>query len=292
MYGSEHYQVTDMSSTSSAYNYYPNYHNHSHLHLNHMHHNPTADILSGSQSHSSNQLPTGANSSNLSAGMYHEYGITMEPGFYETDSSNSVAHSYYQNQSNLNDHTSSHHTTSSSSSSNDILPEPSTSHIISSDNGLSYTNLDYIYGQAHSNSLYLHQTDDKSIISHAYSSVPSVGNIEANNLHSQQHSALWQSQNATQLHANNQHHVSGYLENSVNNHQVGLNQISCLQNQTTLNTLGTSANEILNNRNLSNRNDSRANNVAQQNTQPQTQPTYKWMQVKRNVPKPQGKRFI
>lgn len=293
MYGSDHYPVGEMASSSSAYNYYPNYHNHSHLHHHHMNHNPTAEILSGfsAQSHAPNQTPPIINTTNMN--MYHEYGITMsnnEHNFYDTDSN--MVQSYYSNQSNPSGHhglttsSGSHQSTptsaSTSSSSNDILPEtlPS-SHIISSDNGLSYTNLDYMYGSGHANALYLHQPDDKSAIAHAYSTSQSA-NIE-NNIHSQPHSAGWQTQHPPQ-HTNHSHHAPGYLDNPINTHAHpgGVNAIACIPNQ-----LGGSSHA----RNVNNRTDPINSQQSSQN-QPQhgqTVQTYKWMQVKRNVPKPQGK---
>lgn len=305
MYGSEHYQVSDMASTSSTYPYYPNYHNHSHLHHHHMHHTPTAEILTGfsPQTHASNQTAATINSStNHPSSMYHEYGlISSDPNFFESDSSN-VIQSYYQNQTSVSDHgisTASQHTTSSSASSsnNDILPESvASTHIISSDNGLSYTNLDYMYGTGPTNPIYLHQTDDKSAIPHVYNQVQSSANIDNSNVHSQTHSTVWQSQHPNQSHthhSNHQHHPSGYLENSLSAHQIGLNPIACLQNQPSLNALGANSNGS-HNRNLNNRGSGGSDSQAatQSNSQIQSQqphqPTYKWMQVKRNVQKPQG----
>lgn len=295
MYGGEHYQVGEMASTSSTYNYYPNYHNHSHLHHHHMHHNPTAEILSGfsAQSHAPNQTAPVINSTNHSLSLYHEYGITMsnpEQTFYDSDSG--MAQMYYPNQSNQSsDHhgisSSSHQTTptSVSSSSNDILPETAPSHIISSDNGLSYTNLDYMYSSGHSNPLYLHQPDDKSAIPHPYNHTSPTSNLESS-LHPQQHSSMWQSQHPSS-HASHSHHPPGYLENPVNAHQISVGQVACIQNQT---PLGAGSNGI-HARTLNNRTDQI---TSQQNSQNQPQhgqtvQTYKWMQVKRNVPKPQGK---
>lgn len=299
MYGSDHYQVGEMASSSSAYNYYPNYHNHSHLHHHHMHHNPTAEILSGfsAQSHAPNQTAPVINPTNMN--MYHEYGITMsnnEHNFYDTDSN--MVQSYYSNQSNPGDHhgmssSASHQTTptSASSSSNDVLPEPApTTHIISSDNGLSYTNLDYMYSSGHPNALYLHQPDDKSAIAHAYSSTSQTANIETS-IHSQSHSVGWQSQHPPQ-HSNHPHHTSGYLENTVNahGHPVGVNSAACIQNQS---ALSGNPNGI-HPRTINNRTDP-ANSQQSPQNQPQhgqTVQTYKWMQVKRNVPKPQGNVII
>lgn len=325
MYGNDHYQVGEMTSNSSAYNYYPNYHNHSHSH-SHLHHhhipthhhqNPTAEILSAGfspQNHTPpNQTPPVLNASNHSLGMYHEYGITMsnsDHSFYDTDSN--MVQSYYQNQSNPGDphgittssssasaasaaavtHQVTPTSTSTSSSSNDVLPETvPPSHIISSDNGLSYTNLDYtMYGNSsgHPNPLYLHQTDDKSVMAHAYNHSTQTANIE-NTVHSPVHSAAWQSQHPPQQHSNHSHHAPNYqLDSPANAHTVvNVNQVACLQNQAT--QLGANPNGI-HVRTLNNRSDSIN---TQQNTQNQPQhgqtvQTYKWMQVKRNVPKPQG----
>lgn len=297
MYGSDHYQVGEMASTSSAYNYYPNYHNHSHLHHHHMHHNPTADILSGfsAQNHTPNQTPPVINPTNHSLNMYHEYGITMsnnEHNFYDTDSN--MVQSYYSNQSNAGDPhglstTASHQSTptpASTFSSNDEKPDIAPSHIISSDNGLSYTNLDYMYSSGHANALYLHQPDDKSAITHAYNHTSQTANIDGN-IHSQSHSVTWQTQHPPQ-HSNHSHHAAGYLENPVNahGHSVGVNSVACLQNQS---TLATNPNGI-HGRTINNRNDP-TNSQQSPPNQPQhgqTVQTYKWMQVKRNVPKPQG----
>lgn len=330
MYGNDHYQVGEMASNSSAYNYYPNYHHnhshsHSHLHHHHIpthhHQNPTAEILSAGfspQNHTPNQTPPNVlNASNHSLGMYHEYGITMtnsEPNFYDTDS-NMVAQSYYQNQSNAGDphgiatssttssspsaaaaaavtHQVTPTSTSTSSSSNDVLPEAvAPTHIISSDNGLSYTNLDYsMYGNSsgHPNPLYLHQPDDKSLMAHAYNHSTQTANIE-NAIHSPVHSAAWQSQHPSQQHSNHSHHASSYqLDNPANAHSVAVNQGPCLQSSQAT-QLGANPNGI-HVRTLNNRSDPIN---TQQNTQNssqhgQTVQTYKWMQVKRNVPKPQG----
>lgn len=310
---STNYQVGD---NSSGYAYYPNHYNHhlNHLHHHHMHHNPSAEILTGFSAHNQcstppNTTPPASNSSNHSTSIYHphlyspaaaEYGITTsnlspsEHTYYDNDS----IQPYYQNQPNSNDSPHSqvistvlHHPTSSSASSSSELPETTTSHIISSDNGLSYTNLDYMYGQP--NAMYLHQADDKSAIPHTYNHSAVVEN---NGLHAPQHSSpTWH--HASQPHSQHpSHHTStGYLENSVPAHQIGIGQMSCLQNQNSLNALATNTNSVHGrniNASLHSQSDS-SQSAVQHNTSPvQTQttqqPTYKWMQVKRNVPKPQG----
>lgn len=310
---SANYQVND---NSSGYTYYPNHYNHhlNHLHHHHMHHNPSAEILNGFSAHNqcstppnNTTPPTTSNSSNQSSSMYHphlyspaaaEYGITTsnlspneQHSYYEGENN---LQTYYQNQPNTGDSPHSqvlstviHQNTSSAASSSSELPETTTTHIISSDNGLSYTNLDYMYGQSHTNAMYLHQTDDKSTIAHAYNH-PTV--IESNPLHSQQHSSTaWH--HASQSHSN--HHAStGYLENSIPAHQIGISSMTCLQNQNPLNTLTSTSNNV-HGRNLHNQTDSTQTTTQHSSPQPQNQqsqqPTYKWMQVKRNVPKPQGK---
>lgn len=312
MYNSDHYQVSDMTSASSAYPYYPNCHSHNytHLHHHHMHHNPPAEILTGftSQTHITSPTAATINSpTNHSVSMYHEYGlISSDPNFYESDNGTTMVQSYYPNQTNLNEHhgvsNALQHTTPSTippppppaAPNNDILSDPGPNHVVNTDNGLSYTNLDYMCGTTSTNSLYLHQTDDKSSVSHNYNQGPLTANAESTNVHSQGRLTVWQSPHPnhihSQQHSSQQHHSSGYLDNSPNSHQIGVNQLQCLQNQPQLNALSAGPNEI-HNRDLNNRRDSQI--VSQQTSQiqsPQTQmQTYKWMQVKRNVPKPQGK---
>lgn len=272
------YQVaSDMASTSSAYSYYPNYHNHSHLHHHHHHmHNTSPDILT------SHSLPNQSTTTQLTQAasspinLYHEYGLTMEPSYYE-------AEAYYGNHSNLNDHLSPTHQSYAATANTNAHSEPTTSHIISSDNGLSYTNLDYIYGQAHP---YLHQSNDKSTASIDYSATSAAVNIESNNLHhsQSQSQSLWTAQQST-------HHqtTTAFLDNTAaTNQQMAHQQLSCISNQTTINIMTQTANDLPNTRNF---NRSEPRNNTPNNIQPtnsNSQPTYKWMQVKRNVPKPQG----
>lgn len=285
------YQVADMmTSASSAYSYYPNYHNHSHLHHHHHMHNASADVLSSTSlpNHTSAAQLSQVSSSSVS--LYHEYGLSMEPNYYENE-----AAGYYGNHSNLSDHMSPSSPTqqttysTTSSSNTDMNSDSSTSHIISSDNGLSYTNLDYAaYGQTHPNPLYLH---DKSAISHAYNATPAASNIETSSLHHSQSPSLWSSQ-TTQ---SNHHPLAAYGENSTGqNPQMTQQQLPCIPNQTTLNAMPSNANDMPNSCSYNNRTDTRTSSAGTAQTQNSTshQPTYKWMQVKRNVPKPQGESFL
>lgn len=285
------YQVADMmTSASSAYSYYPNYHNHSHLHHHHHMHNGSSDILSNASLSNHTSAAQLSQVSSSSVGLYHEYGLSMEPNFYETE-----AAAYYGNHSNLSDHHMSpssptQQTTYSTTSSNtDMHSDSSTSHIISSDNGLSYTNLDYTYGQTHPNPLYLQQTNDKSAIAHAYNATSTpAANIESNNLHHPQSASLWQ----TQTTPSNHHPLAGYGDNATPpNSQMNHQQMPCIPNQTTLNSMPSTANDMPNNCNYNSRSETRTNaptNNAPAPNSASQQPTYKWMQVKRNMPKPQG----
>lgn len=286
------YQVADMTSTSSAYSYYPNYHNHSHLHHHHhMHHNTSTEVLSNSSLPNHTSVAQLTQVSSSSASLYHEYGISMEPAYYEPDSA------YYGSHTSLSEHLSSspaHQSAYSSTPANtDLHSDSPTTHIISSDNGLSYTNLDYIYGQTHPNPLYLPQQDDKSAIPHSYNSATPAGNIELNNLHQTSQTALWSSHHSIQTTQSNHHEATAYLENSTaQNPQINhLQQMPCISHQTTLSSIQSDiASDLPNSRSFS-RSEPRNNSTASAQAQKSTsqQPTYKWMQVKRNVPKPQGR---
>lgn len=283
------YQVADMTSTSSAYSYYPNYHNHAHLHHHHhMHHNASTDILSNTSlpNHTSTAQLSQAGSS--SASLYHEYGISMEPAFYEPESA------YFGNHINSSEHFNSspsaqQTTYPSTPTSTDMHADPSPSHIISSDNGLSYTNLDYIYGQTHPNPLYLSQPDDKSAIQHSYSSNTSATNIESSSLHQTHQTPLWPLHHAIQT-TQSSHQATAFLEiSTTQSPQMGhLQQMPCISNQTTPNSMQPDiASDLPNNRDF-NQSEQRNNSTQPQKSANQ-QPTYKWMQVKRNVPKPHGR---
>lgn len=327
MYGSDHssgYQGNDMGS-SSGYAYYPNHHHHHHHHLHHhpLHHN--TEFASGYQSHNNNNnnnnsstpnTPPTSTSSNSSS-IYHphlysptaaEYGITTsnqsptDQAFYDTE--NSVIQSYYNNQTNATEQQqqpSLPQTSMHSSASNSVIPD---SHIISSDNGLSYTNLDYMYSQNHTNAMYLQGGDDKSTIPHlVYNSHHSqaVDNstaitVQSQHNHSSPNSMITGTSTvAWQSHPQQQH--IGYMDGGslAASHQIGVGAMTCLSGQTQMSPL----NGSLNGRGLiglpHNQTDTQLQQQPTQNQQQQQQqqqPTYKWMQVKRNVPKPQGKSYF
>lgn len=285
------YQVADMTSTSSAYSYYPNYHNHSHMHHHHhMHHN-ASEVLSNNSLSNNGSVVQLTQANTPTASLYHEYGISMEPAYYEPESA------YYGSHTSLSEHVSTspvaHQTSYPPTPVNsDIHSDSPTSHIISSDNGLCYTNLDYIYGQTHSSPLYLSQQDDKSALSHTFNSATSSGNIDLNSLHQTPQTPLWPSHHSIQT-TQSSHETTAYMENStIQNPQINHSQpLPCTSNQTTLAPIQSDiASDLTNSRNL-NRSEIRnsSNSITHLQKSTNQQPTYKWMQVKRNVPKPQGR---
>lgn len=298
MYGSEHtahhssgYQSTESVGSGNAYAYYPNHHHH--LHHHHFHAN--SEFLSTYPTHNNsspaNTTPPSA-SSNSSSAMYHphlysptaaEYGITTSSNHSPADqtffdSENGVLQSYYvSGQGSSNAPNVDQQQQQQSAAVNSVLAD---AHIISSDNGLSYTNLDYMYGPPNhpNNAMYLHG-DDKSTINH-YNSLAADSN--AGHL-AQQHHPIIPNASATvaaswQTHQS--HHNSGYLEGSIAAaHSVAMNCLPAAGHSTN----GSSGRGL-----VGVQSDQQQQNAQHQQQQHQQQPTYKWMQVKRNVPKPQG----
>lgn len=300
MYGSEHtahhssgYPSAESVVSGSGYAYYPNHHHH-HLHHHHFHAN--SEFLSTYPTHHNTSpahtTPPLAASNTSTAAMYHphlyspaaaEYGITTssnhspaEQQFFDAD--NGVLQSYYANgQSASNAANVDQQQQQQSSASAGGLAE---AHIISSDNGLSYTNLDYMYGPpGHANNaMYLH-ADDKSTIGH-------YGESAVGHLPPQQHHSIIASASATvgsSWQSHQSHHNSAYLEGSIAAaHSVAM---SCMGAGGHPTSGGTGRGLVA---------VPTEQQHQQQQSQPaaqpqQQQPTYKWMQVKRNVPKPQGK---
>lgn len=264
MYGNHHtshptgYQPSEIGS--SGYTYFSSHHNHHH-HLNQTesvygHPSPTSNTTSISTS-SSSSTPSHLYHPHLYSPSAAEYGITTaghntssEDSYYDSGSS---VHNFYNSQS------TSHPT--------NVIQD----HIISSDNGLSYTNLDYMYGQNnHGNNVYL-SPDDKIALAHSY-------NLTGDDIlgpagHTHHHSSGTSTSTWHQHHHTN----SNYLDSPLA-HQVVMPSISG-QNQ--LRQLTSPSGRMLH--------DSPAHQQQQQQQQQSQQPTYKWMQVKRNVPKPQSK---
>ncbi|XP_055626128.1 homeotic protein labial isoform X2 [Toxorhynchites rutilus septentrionalis] len=158
--------------------------------------------------------------------------------------------------------------------------------IISADNGLSYTNLDYMYSQQDSGDSLINQENKLHI--HRYGAFGLTGEPVNSSELPFNHPSIPNSSWSHQL----------YTEN--NNHQVQQNCVTGIAN--TANTLDSHAlssarletDTKITTGNSSNANDNESNpsilQLRHDHAQQQNQhnaPTYKWMQVKRNVPKPQ-----
>lgn len=254
--------------TAGGYSYFPSHHHH-HLHHHHSHLNESEigyssnNIIStSSSSNSSNCTTPGTGAANthlythshLYSPTAAEYGITTTS---QLSTNNSPSDAYYDAE---NSHS---YYNSGSGPSPNSLQDP---HIISSDNGLSYTNLDYIYNQSqHNTTGYLH-SDDKL---HHYNLSESmlIGSGQSNTASSSS-AATW-------------HHPS-YIENTLP-HSIGLNTIGG-QNQMGNSNSGNVTHSSASSPGLQHHQQQHQ----QQQQQQQNIQTYKWMQVKRNVPKPQG----
>lgn len=249
------FQSPEMST--GGYSYFPPHHHH---HLHHLsqtetgysHSTTNNALISAPTTTSSNNSSSTTTSSYTHPHLFSpsalEYGITTT-----STSNNSPNDAYYDNDSGH-----SYYNSTSGPSPNAIQDH----HIISTDNGMSYTNLDYTMYNQHNSSGYL--PDDKSTISHY-----SIGDemILSSGQPNQNTPSNWH------------HHHSGYLDSSISMSLTGLNA----QNQmghAVVNSAQSSSPGI------------QHQNQQQQHQQQQQQnlqQTYKWMQVKRNVPKPQGK---
>lgn len=295
MYGNHHSSSGFPSSPDLASGGYPYFsgHHHHHHHMSmtpHPHPHLIAQPQSGYQAQipSSNAttttnastLPTASESSNVlysSAGnstahphLYSptaiEYGIT-------TSSNNSPNEQYYesgdvQGYYNTSGGNGNGNNNGSVSSPGAQLPE---NHIISSDNGLSYTNLDYIAYQQSQGYMVHGGPDDKSHIPHHYNEdimIPG-GQTPLHTHHS--NTPTWH------------HHSHGYDQ-----HQLNLSTIppSSLQAQPMNHGLHSPSGIQSAQSSSPNLTSQQHQNQSQQ--QQQNVPTYKWMQVKRNVPKPQS----
>lgn len=271
MFGNHHasapagYQAPEIG-VSGNYSYFPH----------HIHSHPAESDYGQHHSPMSNSTPTSSSSNSSTANnFYHphlyspsaaEYGITATSAsdevYYDGGSGggggSGTPHTFYN-----------HHQQGLQSA--NLIQD----HIISSENGLSYTNLDYMYSQAHSgggagisgaaNSVYL-QSDEKVSLTHSYSLSDDVI------VSSGQHTGT----------ANTWHHHSGGGEvYSPLAHHLGLGSLHNLQGHNQNRQMDGSPSERISH--------ASTGGHLQQVAQHSQQPTYKWMQVKRNVPKPQSK---
>jgi hypothetical protein len=277
MYGNHHhstphngYQNSDIGNTG-----YP-YFSASNIHHHHMHQQNAFSVAYAAQV-LPNQSIMPQNHQNSQAHVYsqntphsHLYSPTaLEYGIHTTPSNNtSPSQPYFDGEFFNQSLVSSNNNTSNNNNnnnSNNNGGSPSETHIISSDNGLSYTNLDYVAyqqaqqaQQAQHNQQFLN-VDEKTHHQHHFLNedlIPSSGN---------HYQGTWQNH--------------GY---SIENSENSTNQVMTSNNQLT---------SQINNRMISpdgqqTTSPSSPNQKQQQISQ--QVPQYKWMQVKRSLPKPQG----
>lgn len=226
--------------------------------------NPTSAIQSASNN-SNNLYSATATHPHLYSPSAIEYGIhTSSANNSPTDQYFEHGESGYYNSGNA-----------SNGTNNNGSPMPDT-HIISSDNGLSYTNLDYIaYQQAHGNQAYLHGPDEKLHVAHHYNDeiVMANGQTTALHHHGSGNNPWHHAHHGYQVeNAGNQINMAGNLP-SQQQISHSLHSPSGIQpSQSTSPTLQSQQQQ----------------QQSQSQTQQQNVPQYKWMQVKRNVPKPQS----
>lgn len=294
MYGNHHtsgFQSPDIGS--GGYPYFSaatHHHHHPHIQSHQMHSQNAVSVAYATQAlpnnspvNASTAIQSASNSSNhlysAAAAHPHLYSPTaIEYGIHTTSANNSPSEQYYEhgdtgyyNGSSAN----------GSSNNNNGSPMPE-NHIISSDNGLSYTNLDYIaYQQAHGNqAAYLHGADEKVHIAHHYNDemiMATTGGQTTLHHHSAGNNP-WHHAHSHGYSVENSGNLSGQLNiatmsgNSLTTQQ----QISHSMHSPSGIQPSQSSSPTLQNP-----------QQQQQTQQQQNMPQYKWMQVKRNVPKPQ-----
>lgn len=283
MYGNHHsshpngYQNSELGSSSYPYFTPSNlHHHHHHLHMHQQQNafsvayaaqvlpNNPSTIMTHSHSTSQNQVYTQNSAlSHLYSPSAIEYGIHTTPS-----TNNSPNEQYYENEGGYYAQS----TTGMNGTTNNVDGgSPSETHIISTDNGLSYTNLDYVaYQQAQQqNQQFSQANEDKSSIQHQFSDEIEASSGQNINFHSSLVS--WQSG-----------HGYAALDNSdtssnqmiINNNSIQSPPINRLGNSGTVPIQQMSPNSL-------------TSHQKQQTSQ--NVPQYKWMQVKRNMPKPQCK---
>ncbi|KAG5671692.1 hypothetical protein PVAND_001877 [Polypedilum vanderplanki] len=306
MYGNHHanhssgFQNPDIGT--GGYSYFSSSGHHHHHHIQN-HQSQAYANASGLQQTSGN----GSNGSNH----FYSSAIATHPHLYSptaieygihTSSSNNSPDQYYDAQSNegyyvTTNGTATNNNNNSSSNNNNTSSSPET-HIISSDNGLSYTNLDYIAYQqaaaAHHNqtqgyNISIQGGDDKLAITHHYNE-----ELLLNSHQHHQHATHHHNHNATT--ANPWHHPNTSNHNFMEANVGLVNQMQAIssnnltpQSQIQIQHAMHSPNSIQSSSSptLQSQQQQSQDSQNQQQQQAQNVPTYKWMQVKRNVPKPQ-----
>lgn len=288
MYGNHHtthtsgFQSPDIGSGG-----YPYFSTAAHHHHHHQMHTQNAAVSAAyaaqvipnnSPANATNAIQSASNNSNhlysSAAAHPHLYSPTaIEYGIHTTSSNNSPSEQFYEHGESGYYNSG----TGSSSNNNNGSPMPE-NHIISSDNGLSYTNLDYIaYQQAHGNAAYLHGTDDKVHLPHLYNEEMVMANSQTVHHHA--------SSNNPWHHAHSHGYnveSSGNLSNQLN---IATMSGSNLSSQQQISHSMHSPSGLPTTQSAS---PTLQTQQQQQQSQQQNVPQYKWMQVKRNVPKPQS----
>ncbi|XP_058463982.1 homeotic protein labial [Malaya genurostris] len=165
------------------------------------------------------------------------------------------------------------------------------SRIISADNGLSYTNLDYMYNQQDCGDSVINEENKLHLHRYGTFGFPVVG--DGSSEHSVSHHAMPNTTWAHQL----------YTENSVQHSQSNCTVEYSITNSIESQNLNSTQSEIENEVGVSKNSNNESNSdndrvmlqIRHDHMQQQNQtnaPTYKWMQVKRNVPKPQIQKSV
>lgn len=278
MYGNHHtshpngYQNSEIGTSNYPYFASNNLHHHLHMHQQQnafsvayaaqvLPNNPTTSLAHNSSVHQNHVYSTNPALSHLYSPTAIEYGIHTTPPssqspndqFYENENV------YYNQVITAGSGSSNHNTTDGTT--------PSETHIISSDNGLSYTNLDYVaYHQAQQQ--FSQANDGKSSIQqHPFVDDVETSNSQNVNYHGS--TAPWQYNHleSSESSANQMNNCNSSLQTQLNNRIMSSN-----------NNAGTLSAQQLS-----------PNSMPHQKQASQNVPQYKWMQVKRNVPKPQCK---
>lgn len=291
MYGNHHtshtngFQSPDIGSGGYPYFSAASHHHHHHHIQSHQMHSQNAVsaayvaqvIPNNSPVNAASAIQSASNNSNhlysASANHPHLYSPTaaIEYGIHTSSANNSPSEQYYEHGE--SGFYNAGNGSASSANNNNGSPMPE-NHIISSDNGLSYTNLDYIaYQQAHGNQAYLHGVDEKVHIPHHYDEMLMAGGQTtlhhhgaASNPWHHGHNHGYPVESSGNL--SNQINIATMSGNNLTSQQHSMHSPSGIQpTQSASPTL---------------------QNQQQQSQQQQNVPQYKWMQVKRNVPKPQS----
>lgn len=292
MYGNHHtshtsgFQSPDIGSGGYPY-FSAAPHHHHHIQSHQMHSQNAAAyaaqvIPNNSPVTATNAIQSASNNSNqlysTAATHPHLYSPTaIEYGIHTSSANNSPSEQYFEHSE--SGYYNSGNGSAGNGNNNNGSPMPE-NHIISSDNGLSYTNLDYIaYQQAHGNQAYLHGTDEKIHIPHHYNEEMIMASGQTTLHHHGGGNNPW-----------HHPHSHGYAVESSGNMSNQLNLATM-----SANSLGPQQQISHSMHSPSGIQPTQSSSPTLQNQQQQQQsqqqqnvPQYKWMQVKRNVPKPQS----